>query len=61
MQVKSLYKDPEAKTVTTALFFIRIFEAIIENPGLVPYVDLIYSIENNNEISFVYKILFETF
>lgn len=60
MQVRCLYKDPELKTVTTSLFFVRIFEAILRNPMVVPYVDLIYSIENNNEINFVYKILFET-
>ena len=60
MQVRCLYKDPEIRTITLTLFFMRIFEAIIKNPLLVPYVDIIYSIESNCEIKFVYKILFET-
>lgn len=60
MQVKCLFKDQENRTITITLFFMRIFEAIIKNPLLIPYIDIIYSIESNCEIKFVYKILFET-
>jgi hypothetical protein len=59
--VACLYKDPEKRTITITLFFIRIFEAVINNPVVTAYVDLIYSIDNNCEIDFVYKILFESF
>lgn len=60
MQVKCLYKDPEIRTITISLFFMRIFESIIKNPIVLPYIDIIYSIENNCEIKFVYKILYES-
>lgn len=60
MDVKCLYKDEENRTVTQSVFFLRIFEAIIKNPILLPFIDIIQTIEDNCEAKFVYLLLFET-
>ena len=38
---------------------MRVFEAIVKNPEIVAYVDILYAIEKNCEINFLHKVLFE--